>query len=178
MSYFRDLKPTELNEVLSRAILMGYDSEMISSIIAQGADVNASFMGETPLMNAANNLKLLRTLLSAGAKVNEETLLGKAALFYAIQFGDIHCVKMLLDAGANINHALHSQLSEELSENGGHLPRFYLVNNVLSFTPLIYAQRYAHHDVVQHLVNRGAKIGKANPTKIKEWIKEGKLELA
>lgn len=176
LAYTADLTPTDMNEALSRAILMGYDKDTIAVFIEKGADVNAPFMGETPLMNATNNPELLTLLLAHGAHINAQTVLGKTALFYAIQFGDIKCVKILLDKGAKVNHALHSELSKTLSENQGAMPRFYLVSQVLSFTPLVYAKRYAKPDVMDLLIKKGATLGQGDAKKIKEWIQAGKAK--
>jgi len=62
------------------------------------------------------------------------------------------------------------------------VPKLYasptiLYHNDGRFSPLVYAKRYADKPVVKLLLKYGAKMGKADPKIVKEWIKEGKLDL-
>ena len=161
----KSLKITKWNEALAIAILNNYPLDIIEWIISSGADINSMYMHETSLMKAVLRPDIISLLLSKGAKINAETKYGKTALFYAIQFGSIEAVKILLKHGANPNQALKSL--EYFKEIGND---FFLLEQVADFTPLVYSLRYGSNEVTQLLLKHGAKLGKANKNRIENWI--------
>ncbi len=88
-----------------QAIHEAGDRDMIALLLSAGADVNAiSGCGYWPLKAAARegNAALIRFLLETGAAV-DLTSTGETALFSAIYADSIECVRILLEAGADIN---------------------------------------------------------------------------
>jgi uncharacterized protein len=82
------------------------DLEMVKSLIAKGANVNAKDEdGETALMGAAEkgHLEIVKLLLGKGAKVNAKNEEGVTALMGAAEKGYLEIVRLLLDKGANVN---------------------------------------------------------------------------
>lgn len=94
------------------------------ALIKAKADVNVTDgMLNTPLMIATQQVRipLMRHLLKAGTRVNDERRYGaKIALYIAIEKTDLNMVRLLLDAKASVNFrtnsggtALHSAVAEK-----------------------------------------------------------------
>ncbi|OBT83077.1 hypothetical protein VE02_08861 [Pseudogymnoascus sp. 03VT05] len=80
------------------------NEEIIQLLVAGGADVNrASLCQGMPLPNGVTNIRLVQTLLLAGAKVNGTTPGGNTALQRSIASNNIDIVQILLNAGADAN---------------------------------------------------------------------------
>ena len=76
-------------------------AEIMSLLLAKGADVN--FLGrdgETPLMEA-NSAEKVKLLVTRGAQVNTTDKAGRTALMHAVDRGDVEVVEALLQAGAD-----------------------------------------------------------------------------
>ena len=107
------------------------------SLLAQGADVNASNPnGKTPLMAAAfyGNTRIVRLLLSEGADVNAKDKSESTALMAAIFNGNISIVKDLIAEGADVN-----------------------VKNKAGLTPLKRATAMEHKEIAKLLEASGAE---------------------
>lgn len=98
------------------------DVEMVHLLVEKAVDVNhrVADTGQTVLMLAAayglyvqcgndplatsypGNSRIVKRLLEAGARVNEQDAAGNTALILAAQFGRSESVKLLLEAGANV----------------------------------------------------------------------------
>jgi len=130
------------------------DVETMTLLIEKGADVNAPSManlGFTPLINAvmSRETTAVKLLLSKGAKVNAATatdkppmvkngkidLGGETALHFAVPYGPPELVKVLLDAGADVN-----------------------AKNIQGMTPLMWAvaSDYQNPEIIRMLLARGA----------------------
>ena len=85
-------------------------------LIDLGADVNIHCLGscqhdmdDTPLISSIvqNRFDITQILINAGAKINDKTIAGRCpennALIYACSLGHYDCVKLLIDAGADVN---------------------------------------------------------------------------
>ena len=90
--------------------------ECVKALLAAGADMNAKdYLSQTALVKAARrgHVKRLQVLMTAGADVNkhyyaypkESICMPKCrnALKDAIETGNINCVKLLINAEANVN---------------------------------------------------------------------------
>lgn len=76
-------------------------AEIMSLLLAKGADVNfVGRDGETPLMEA-NSAEKVRLLVARGAQVNTTDKEGRTALMHAVDRGDVEVVETLLQAGAD-----------------------------------------------------------------------------
>lgn len=85
-----------------RAVQKG-DIELIRSLIAEGADVNVSAGGLTPLM-VAGDPETVRLLARAGADVNARSeVLKQTALVLAVTGGKLDIVRTLVEVGADVN---------------------------------------------------------------------------
>jgi ankyrin repeat protein len=96
---------TSLGETALHLLVLGGSEEAVRAILQLGADVCALCdFGETPLSLAASGGKanLVRVLLAAGAPLilegQREPILHKA-----VRGGNIETVRLLVDAGANVN---------------------------------------------------------------------------
>ncbi len=81
--------------------------EVIELLLAAGADISArNEWAGTPLHYAVQNANVARCLLKHGCRVDapgNEDCLGMPALSLATVFGNSEVIKLLLEAGANIN---------------------------------------------------------------------------
>lgn len=154
------------DQALSIAILNHYSSDVIEWLIQSGANVNAVFLNETPLMRAIQQPAILALLLKHGAKVDQETPFGKTALFYAVQFNQLDSVKLLLAAKANVNHRLKNIDTFKRLDS----EHDYLLEKVDSFTPYIYSLRYASPNVTEYLLAMGADTKTLPPEQYQEWV--------
>jgi ankyrin repeat protein len=101
------------------------DAELVDLLVEKGVDVNhrVADTGQTVLMLAAaggfytqcgndplvtsyrGNSRIVKRLLEAGARVNEQDAAGNTAVILAAQFGRSDSVKLLLEAGADVRLA-------------------------------------------------------------------------
>ena len=178
----KDFTKEDFSEMLRIAILADFPLDSIEFLIKAGADVNNKYQDETPLMNAVTRPNILKLLLSNGANIEDKTLFGKTALFYAVQFGGKESVELLLKNGANINSKLITlDDMEATGEVDGSL-RICLEHDmdvenipmrVYGFTPLVYALRYGDEEVIDLLIARGANLGNSHKDQITEWVLSG-----
>jgi len=153
------------------------DVRLISQLVEAGADPNAvDAVGETMLMAAVTSgeIEAVNTLLALGANVNaRDSEYGQTALMFAARSGNIEIVAALIAAGAEI----------DASTRVGPEPDWILPNSRPGFsfgvgivrgglpvdrgmrpfrsggmTPLLYAAREGHTDVVDALLDAGADI--------------------
>jgi uncharacterized protein len=78
--------------------------EVAQTLIAAGATINPKgifFM--SPLMNAVDNLDMVKLLIANGAEVNQRNFRGATALMGAAASGSVSIVKYLLEKGADVN---------------------------------------------------------------------------
>ncbi len=83
------------------------DAEKVRVLLEKGAKVNArTSLGRTPLLIAATyagNSETVRLLLEKGANISDQDALRETALTSAAKRGDARMVKILIDAGADLN---------------------------------------------------------------------------
>lgn len=161
------------NLALSIAILNHYSLKTIEWIIDYGADVNQAVMDEYPLMKAVDQPEIVALLLKKGAIIDAETPYGKTALFYAVQYNNLESIKLLVNASADINHAI--QNAKKLKElcHGDNSSSKYKLTKISEFTPLIYSIRYASLQVTEYLIKQGAKKDLVPLDNFKEWARQG-----
>lgn len=109
----------------------------ISSLLDQGADVNArNSVGQPLLIEAAQNghIKAMEMLLNRGAEVNAQSDEGDTALMAAAGPNDVKMVKLLLAKGADVNiknKAGFTALSGSGMIGGSKDPRYPEVRRLL-----------------------------------------------
>lgn len=163
--------------LLHMAILADYPLETLAWMIERGAGVNTFFYDETCLMKAVARSDVLGLLLRKGADPNAATLYGKTALFYAVQFGNLEAVQVLLEARARPDAAildlgaLGTLYNEQLLQSESEYDA--LPEMVADFTPLVYALRYGTPAVQEVLMKHGATLGKAPRERIQKWVLAG-----
>lgn len=100
--------PNAANEAGATALMWAvHDINKVKLLIRRGADVNAaSKEGRTALLIAsrqAGSSATIRLLMKHGAKADARDALGGTALMMAAETGDIEMVRLLLDAGIDVN---------------------------------------------------------------------------
>jgi ankyrin repeat protein len=134
--------------------------EIVNALIAAGADVNHALPeGETVLMTAARtgNVPVIQALLRHSANVEaREGFYGETALIWATAMNHAEAVRVLLDAGADLNG--RSARATWSRPNAG-LTRL----SMGSWTPLMYAAREGALDAGRALMERGADVDATDP---------------
>jgi serine/threonine-protein phosphatase 6 regulatory ankyrin repeat subunit B len=141
-------------------------------LIKSGADIHKIKEGSAPLLHRTSDIDLIRALLDAGSDVNE-TYNGNTALFYALNSVsrtiDRETVDLLLHKGARMDAGDPDQtllLMYRLCIEGDMplLRKLYAVGapvnslNGKSWTPLIGAARNGSVELVEFLLDRGARV--------------------
>lgn len=91
------------DDLLHRAVEAG-DIETVSTLIEQGADVNARMGDWTPLHRAAaGHVAIARRLLAAGAEVDAQGTAGWTPLHRAVKMGQGEMATLLLANGADVH---------------------------------------------------------------------------
>lgn len=156
-----------LHAALSPAIHSS--SEVVKVLVKAGADVNQkNFGGETPLQRA---LLMLLCLKSNKKTFKEEV---NKELFCFVNQDDVKIVKILIDAGADVNpdftekSLLHQAVDCEdpeivkiLIDAGASVD----TKDSAGYSPLRYAVLYRNEEIVELLVNAGAVIDDSYPDK-------------
>uniref|UniRef100_A0A5F5PMM2 Ankyrin repeat, SAM and basic leucine zipper domain-containing protein 1 n=1 Tax=Equus caballus TaxID=9796 RepID=A0A5F5PMM2_HORSE len=131
----------EKNETFKRALTAG-DVALVEELLDSGISVDSSFRyGWTPLMYAASvsNVDLVRVLLDRGAKASfdkdKQTILITACSARGSEEQILKCVELLLSRNADPNVACRRLM-----------------------TPIMYAARDGHPQVVALLVAHGAEV--------------------
>lgn len=140
------------------------NAQVVEMLLKAGAEVNIPHAeGETPLMTAARtgNPAVIQVLLDNGATINAaEEWRGQTALMWAAAEGHLDAVKLLIAKGADINAKSKvfdfTALKPKAGSVGMNFPRG-------GFTPLLFAARQGHSNVVKTLVEAGANINLADP---------------
>lgn len=131
-------KDAEGNTVLKYSIENKCEA-LVSLLLSSGANPNAaSIYGRTPFMSAvsAGSVDLVRRLTASGCDVNFKDKFGQHTLFYA---NKIAIVKVLVEAGANVN-----------------------VSDHIKMTPLMHAVMNCDEERIVYLVERGADVNARN----------------
>jgi ankyrin repeat protein len=127
----------------------GADAVKVRLLLDHGADVNrAAKSGRTALMVAAlssSSAEAVRLLLAKGATVSAVDQAGLTPLLAATEGNDTESVRMLIQAGAEVNHS------------GSPGP-----NGVRGLTPLIIAAGKGNLEVVKLLLAKGARVNVAS----------------
>jgi hypothetical protein len=79
------------------------DIDIVTSLIAAGADVHALDKGRRTALFSARSLAVARKLIEAGLDVEARDCLGWSPLVAAVQDGSLVRVKALIAAGADVN---------------------------------------------------------------------------
>jgi ankyrin repeat protein len=144
---------------LSLAVEAG-DVNVVNTLIAAGANVNHALPeGETILMTAARtgNVGVLSALLKRDARVEaRDGFYGETALIWATAADHAEAVRVLLDAGADVNAR---SASAEFARRNAGLTRLSLGQ----WTPLMYAARENAINTARVLLDHGAGVNLTDP---------------
>lgn len=116
------------------------DARTLSRLLGQGMDPNTvNERGEPALITAARDgaPEVVRALIKARARVNIRNAVGDTPIMIAALHGNLPVVKLLREAGAEINPP--------------------------GWTPLLYASVNGHDKVIEYLLSSGADMGLSAP---------------
>ncbi len=165
------LNKEELAQALHLAILNDASVDVITWLIKQGAPLAGG--KESPLFTAVMRPYVVSVLLKAGADANETNPIGKTALIQAAQFNASDSIKILLNFGADINHAMVKAGGEEAAAANANCDFNYTIG---SRTPLMYAAAFSDYPVIVYMLSKGADKRAidsegATPLKFLDWNK-------
>lgn len=167
------------------------ETEKVLDLLNRGMDVNTTDMEGTSLVMMAartNNHPLLEFLVRNRASLLKRNRYGDDALMLSAYNGDLDAVKMLVNAGAQIQHdgwtALHYAAYQGHAEVAAYLLDKGAEVNALAAnrqTALMLAARYGHGDVVALLKGKNADLGIKDPQgkTAQDWaLESGNTDLA
>ena len=168
---------------LHEAVAQG-NGEIVKILVAAGADINAEgFMSRTPLSLAAEEGAteimriLLRPGLDAGTSADGEDKeaastpsIGSGALFTAIENDDVEMVRLLVEAGADVNAAEgfggNTPLHEAVEKGDAEIVKILVAagadvnaEGFMSRTPLSLATEEGATEIMQILLGPGPEAG-------------------
>ncbi|XP_057318326.1 uncharacterized protein LOC130663224 [Microplitis mediator] len=134
--------------------------EALDGLISDGVDINGSFWEKTPLEIAVRrgNKKMAELLVKNKANVNLKT--GENILHVAVEKNNFELVRMLVDAGADVNSGAildqaiennNYKIVEYLISNGAEINNAY-ENGKWGITPLEHAVKRGYQRIVQLLI--------------------------
>jgi len=152
--------------------------EIVQLLLAAKADLNArDLAGETMLMAAARagSPAVIRVLLQAGAELDaRDTEYGQTALHLAARAGNVDGVRALLEAGADVMARTRIGPEPPFRRIGGTQGKGVEKSPARGArpaipggkTPLHFAARDGHLEVVRELLDAGAEIEDRDPNDI------------
>ena len=167
------------NTPLHEAVENG-NAEIVQILVDAGADIEAEgFMGRTPLGLAAEEgaTEILQILLGQGAdngtpegEDKQSPAIGSEALFTAIKKGDVETVRLLVEAGADVNAAEgfggNTPLHEAVEEGNAEIVQILVdagadieAEGFMGQTPLGLAAEEGATEIMQILLGQGADNG-------------------
>jgi ankyrin repeat protein len=149
---------------LENAVEAG-DVELMRALIRASADIHCQGIMGTLLTRAVskNRPEAAAELIKAGVDVNAQTRVGSTALLKAVTDRKSDFVRLLLDAGADVNRKGNVTCGEfgepEVTEEGGfrttHIPNPPVAHDS---TALIVAARRGYADIAAQLIAAGADL--------------------
>ncbi|MCY3897528.1 MAG: ankyrin repeat domain-containing protein [Caldilineaceae bacterium] len=167
------------NTPLHEAVENG-NAEIVQILVDAGADIEAEgFMGRTPLGLAAEEgaTEIMQILLGQGAdngtpegEDKQSPAIGSEALFTAIKKGDVETVRLLVEAGADVNAAEgfggNTPLHEAVEEGNAEIVQILVdagadieAEGFMGQTPLGLAAEEGASEIMQILLGQGADSG-------------------
>ena len=135
-------------------------TRVVERLLEAGADPNtAGAGGATVLMTAARTgtVDVIKALLVRGADVNAtEDTRGQTALMWAAAEGNVDALQVLIEAGADINAGSREVDFKRTSRGGPAAMSDKVPDEIIQFTPLMFAIREGYLDAVELLLDLGA----------------------
>jgi uncharacterized protein len=108
---------------LVAAVEMG-NKEIVVLLVSSGANPSKSFSEDAPLMSAvlSKNIELIELLLSEGAFVDPQACgSGRTPLIIASYYGWLEIVKILVNAGADVNYLAEAEAALFCAASQGYI---------------------------------------------------------
>jgi ankyrin repeat protein len=145
--------------------------EIAKMLLDKGADIDGAdvVLGWRPLMSAAEagQDEMVKFLLGRGAPIDGEDSVGYTALIYTASAGHTETAKLLIDAGADVNHISggYSPLISAAKESHPQTVMVLLENNAdpdarmeSGETPLMLAVQKGDPEIAKALLDYGADV--------------------
>lgn len=174
------LNPDQINLI----DVMAEEDELVVEKLLKSKKIDLNFFdntGLTPLMQAAKEGKIALINLFLGFEpklLEQEDSLKRTALNYAAYFNQTAAVKILLDAGANINHQSdrgHSALIDAVKKDYPELTKLLLTRGAeinLKTSEGKIAADFTKNDAIKEMLNqKKSEIKKNNTKKVPVKIK-------
>jgi len=143
------------------------EPKLLNLCIQMGFNLNA-YENMTPLMHAASrgHVSILKILMDYGAKITAEDIMGRTALFYAIEWGKTEAVKWLLSQNARIDSAAYLSACYHGNDDILDMVINKLGNvNIVDFggnTPLMILAKVGNLKMIKRMIKMGANINAEN----------------
>jgi ankyrin repeat protein len=131
------------------------DSKAVAKLLAAGANINYAVPGGLNALSIAvdgRKSDAADVLIANGADLKAKDRTGATLLHTAAQLGDLAVVKRLIEKGADVNAKTNSTQAAGGRGGGGGFRRVLAGEQ----TPLMFAARGNHLEVMNALVNAGA----------------------
>ncbi|MGG7048197.1 ankyrin repeat domain-containing protein [Campylobacter sp. M4] len=159
MLYSKKFSQNELDEILKTALLLNKDTQIIAQILRLSQGLEST--NESMLFYALGSEQNVEFLLKNGADIRFKNTFGANVLFDAVKLKNAKLVKILINAGADINQKLIDQNTKSMMAGMGQSLSFYLKFCELEHTAMslfMHAAATSTVEILEILVENGIDV--------------------